>query len=100
MKPSRQKSWAVDAAGTALCAAIVASFFFAGVRPLLHARTEAAAQKMKLEQQRHRAVAAQALVRSQAAKLAGLRAALAADPLALQESRFINGKLAKISVLA
>jgi Tfp pilus assembly protein PilO len=79
---------------------MVTLFFFAGVRPLLQNRADAAGQKIKLEQQQRLAGSAEALVRSQAAKLGALQAALATDPLRLQEARFINGKLAKISVLA
>jgi Tfp pilus assembly protein PilO len=96
----RRLTRSIDIAGAAACVSVVAALIFGGIVPLLHHRTDARMRTKELIKQRHRVEVAKASVVSMQAQLAAAHAALAQNPIHLEDAGRINHRLARINDLA
>lgn len=90
----------IDAAGATACAVILAALVFGGIVPLLHHRDDAQARRREMIKQRHKVEVAKSSFASMQAQLAAARAALAQNPIHLEDASRINHRLARINELA
>lgn len=101
MNPAiRRLTRSIDLAGAAVCAAMVAALVFGGILPLLHHRGDSEARRRDLNHQRHRVESARTSLASLEIQLAAARAALAHNPIRLEDASRINRRLARINELA
>lgn len=96
----RRLTRSIDAACAAACAIVLVALVFGGILPLLHHRGDAQARRRELIKQHHRVEVAKSSFVSMQAKLAAARAALAQNPIHLEDAGRINHRLARINELA
>ncbi len=97
---ARYNPWRAYAAAGAICAAMTAGAYFAGVAPALERAAAVEASRAELASQRKAASDALAAAAGARAEFARARAALAALPLRFEPASSVNHRLAKLTDLA
>ena len=99
-RPGKSNSWQIYATGVAVCAAVSAGAYLAGIEPALARRAEAAANTAELQTRRENAAQLAGTLAATRRKLAETNRELAGLTLRLESAATLNSRLARLSDLA
>ena len=92
--------WKIYATGAAICAAVGAASYFAGVRPAVARHADAEAKQTELAAAKQKASGLIGTLNKSRGQLAAVNEALANVPLRLEAPSAVNQRLARLTALA